>query len=422
MDRQAVNQTPAGAEALRIIDVLSDAGFHAVLAGGCVRDGLLGRRPKDYDVATDATPPAVRRLFGHRRTLAFGASFGVIGVLPEHSGDEDAIEDDGPKTGVTEVATFRSDGDYHDGRRPDAVTFGDARADAVRRDFTINGLFFDPARDDSILDYVGGHDDLRRRVVRAIGDPHQRFAEDHLRLLRAVRFATTLAFDVEPDTLRAVRDHADDLSGVSAERIGAEMRRILGDPNAPRGLSMLFDTGLSRRAWPSLNAAAIETFADRWSITPTNDPVAATAMMLADNGFGDDAVDEVTGVWRLSNAERRRIEFALQHYATIALGAETPWSTLQPIVAHPRARDAIDLATAICAADELSCAGLLRCTEALRWPESRLDPSPLITGEDLRSAGMTPGPEFKAILAEVRRRQLDGELLTRREAMAWALG
>ncbi|MEM1067781.1 MAG: CCA tRNA nucleotidyltransferase, partial [Planctomycetota bacterium] len=159
------------------------------MAGGCVRDALLGRQPKDYDVATDATPDAIREVFGKRKTLAFGASFGVIGVLPAKGGGAQTHE-------PTEVATFRSDGSYSDGRRPDSVHFGDAENDAQRRDFTINGLFYDPLSD-QVIDYVGGVDDLKAGLLRTIGNPVERFAEDKLRMLRAVRFATTMALQID---------------------------------------------------------------------------------------------------------------------------------------------------------------------------------------------------------------------------------
>src|SRR2546421_9642884 len=193
--------------AIEVVQRLRDAGYQALWAGGCVRDELLGLVPKDYDVATDARPEEVRRRF--RRTLAVGMSFGVIEVL-------------GPRTEagplVVQVATFRSDVSYSDGRHPDAVVFSSAREDALRRDFTINGMFFDPL-DNQLIDYVGGQDDLRAKVLRAIGDPTARFAEDKLRLLRAVRFATRFELTVEPATETAIRAMAPAITVVSAERI-----------------------------------------------------------------------------------------------------------------------------------------------------------------------------------------------------------
>jgi tRNA nucleotidyltransferase/poly(A) polymerase len=182
--------------AVEVVRKLRNAGFEAFWAGGCVRDKLLGRTPKDYDVATNATPPQIRELFGRRRTLAIGAAFGVITVI-------------GPKSaGMIEVATFREDAAYSDGRHPDHVTFSSAREDAARRDFTINGLFYDPL-DDRVIDFVGGQEDLALRRIRAIGNPRERIAEDKLRLLRAVRFSATFDFALEEGTRAAIREMAD---------------------------------------------------------------------------------------------------------------------------------------------------------------------------------------------------------------------
>src|SRR3954470_14577492 len=204
--------------ALDVSRKLREAGFDALWAGGCVRDELLGLTPKDYDVATSATPDQIRDLFGHRRTLAIGASFGVITVL----GPRDA--------GQIEVATFRTDAAYSDGRHPDSVTFTTAEHDAERRDFTINGLFFDPLAE-KVVDYVGGQQDLKAHILRAIGNPRLRLSEDKLRMLRAVRFAATFNFSIESDTLLAIQEMAPQINTVSAERVGSEIRRMLVDSN-----------------------------------------------------------------------------------------------------------------------------------------------------------------------------------------------
>ncbi len=198
----------------------------------CLRDTLLGQKPKDFDVATDAPPQRVRELFGN--TQAVGAAFGVILVRIRRS--------------QIEVATFRHDGKYLDGRRPSEVQFTTAEEDAKRRDFTINGLFLDPLKpgtpDEQVIDYVGGRDDLRRRIVRAIGEPERRFEEDHLRLLRAVRFASRLGFDVEPRTEEAIRNHADQLARISPERAGEELRVMLTPPTRVRAWVLLGQYGL----------------------------------------------------------------------------------------------------------------------------------------------------------------------------------
>ena len=217
--------------AIQVTQKLQSAGYTALWAGGCVRDQLVGKAPKDYDVATNATPEQVRELFGKKRTLAIGESFGVITVLGPKSADP------------IEVATFRRDTGYSDGRRPDAVEFTDAREDAIRRDFTINGMFFDPIKQE-VIDYVGGQEDLQRRVVRAIGDPHERIAEDKLRMLRAIRFAAVFDFELHHDTLLAVQQHVQDIKVVSGERIGAELRRMFNHSNRAVAVRLLSQSKL----------------------------------------------------------------------------------------------------------------------------------------------------------------------------------
>ncbi len=212
--------------AVEAVRTLRGAGFAAYWAGGCVRDCVLGRTPKDYDVATNAPPPQIRVLFGRKRTLPLGAAFGVITVLGP------------PGAGAIEVATFRRDAEYRDGRHPDSVTFSTAEEDAARRDFTINGMFYDPI-EDRLIDFVGGQRDLEARSIRAIGDPQERFREDKLRLLRAVRFAAALQAEIEPSTEAAIRRMAAEITVVSAERIAVEMQRILVDPHRSRGIRLL---------------------------------------------------------------------------------------------------------------------------------------------------------------------------------------
>jgi poly(A) polymerase len=226
--------------ALEITRKLRAAGFEALWAGGCVRDELLGIEPKDYDVATSATPDQIRDVFGRRRTLPIGAAFGVVTVL-------------GPRAaGQIEVATFRTDAAYSDGRHPDSVSFTDAEHDAQRRDFTINGLFFDPV-ENNVVDYVGGQEDLQRRLIRAIGDPRLRLGEDKLRMLRAVRFAATFNFAIDPETLRAIQEMASQITTVSAERIGMELRRILTGSNRVTALGLLRETRLLPHVLPEVS-------------------------------------------------------------------------------------------------------------------------------------------------------------------------
>ena len=233
--------------AVEVVRRLREAGFAAYWAGGCVRDELLGRRPKDYDVATSATPPQIRALFGQRRTLPLGAAFGVITVL-------------GPRpAGQIEVATFRQDAAYSDGRHPDHVTFSSAEEDAKRRDFTINGMFFDPiARE--VVDYVGGQEDLRQGRIRAIGSPRLRIEEDKLRMLRAVRFAAVFGFAIDTDTANAIRAMAGEITVVSPERIAMEMRRVLTEAGRVEGMRLLIELGLATAVLPEVNELSPEEF------------------------------------------------------------------------------------------------------------------------------------------------------------------
>src|SRR5579862_9222407 len=226
--------------AIDVVRRLQGAGFQALWAGGCVRDELLSLVPQDYDVATDARPEQVQQLF--HRSIAVGASFGVIEVLgPRQDGDYLKVE----------VATFRSDVSYSDGRHPDAVVFSSPREDALRRDFTINGMFFDPVTEE-LIDYVGGKADLEARILRAIGDPKLRFQEDKVRLLRGVRFAARFDLSLEPDTAAAIRAAAPFLPQVSAERIAKEMRALLAHARRARALNLMYDLGLVHVILPEL--------------------------------------------------------------------------------------------------------------------------------------------------------------------------
>jgi len=223
--------------ATEIVRELQSSGFCAFWVGGCVRDFLLGRLPEDYDIVTSALPEQVERLF--KRTIAVGRKFGVIVVVE--------------KGHQFQVATFRAESEYRDGRHPEQVVFGDAMADARRRDFTVNGLFYDPVQD-KLHDWIGGEADLRTKTIRTIGIPAERFAEDHLRLLRAVRLAAQLGFQIEAETLQAVKANAKKIQGISAERIREELIRLFSSPHASRGLELLRETGLLEQVLPELAA------------------------------------------------------------------------------------------------------------------------------------------------------------------------
>src|SRR2546427_4877646 len=224
--------------AAEIVRRLHKAGFAALWVGGCVRDFLLGRDPVDYDIATSALPEQIERLF--KRTIPVGRKFGVVLVV--EGGHQ------------FQVATFRAEADYQDGRHPEQVTFGDAMADARRRDFTVNGLFFDPV-EKKLHDWVGGEADLRAKIIRTIGTPSERFAEDHLRLLRAVRLAAQLEFEIESGTFAALKANAPKIRGISAERIRDELVKLFSPPHASRGLDLLRQSGLLEQVLPEIAAA-----------------------------------------------------------------------------------------------------------------------------------------------------------------------
>src|SRR5262245_60658618 len=246
--------------AVEVVETLTKAGFTALWAGGCVRDLLLGKAPDDYDVATNARPEQVQDVFGPKRTRAIGASFGVVLVHgPRRKG-----------AGDVEVATFRTEGPYLDGRRPEHVAYATAEEDARRRDFTINGMFFDPLAD-QVLDYVGGREDIERKVVRAIGDAHARFREDKLRMLRAVRIAARFEFTLDPQTAQAIQAMAPELLVVSQERIAMELKKMLVHHRRARALALAHELRLLTIIFPELvpviASAGQPDAADRWQVT-----------------------------------------------------------------------------------------------------------------------------------------------------------
>lgn len=411
----AALQSAPALEAIRIIDVLRDSGFQAVLAGGCVRDALIGRTPKDFDIATDATPDSVRQVFGKRNTLAFGASFGVIGVLPSKSKDHE-----GEKCVPTEVATFRADGDYSDGRRPDTVTFGTAEADALRRDFTINGMFYDPQQK-KVLDYVGGLADLQSNHLRTIGDATRRFDEDKLRMLRAVRFVTTLGLSIESTTLSAIKQHADSIRVVSGERIGAEMRRIVTQNGGDRGLRLLLETGLHRNVWAKLVDMPWSTLLSRYERRPNhNFEVSMAVALLTLHDSPAEAVGNLKRLvsdWKLSVAEQRAIATAIDQAQRLIGCQSTAWSQLQPLLIDRDIATAFGTAEAVCAVGNEE--GVQRVRHELDRVDRPLAPPPLLSGDDLIANGFVAGPRFKSWLSALRQKQLDGEITTKAEALDW---
>ena len=411
---------PAAARlfAAEIVRRLREVGHEAYWAGGCVRDELLGRIPADYDVATAAHPEIVRSLFGRKKTLAVGAAFGVITVL----GPRDA--------GQVEVATFRADADYTDGRHPAGVSFCSAREDARRRDFTINGMFLDPLSGE-VHDFVGGRDDLAAGVIRAIGVPAQRFAEDHLRMLRAVRFAAGFDFALDHDTRAAIERMTHLVVSVSPERIAAELRAMVSRPGRGRALALLEETGLAREVLPEVAPAAGDaagrTAWDRATavVAALDEPTLPQAIAALCEAARVDRPLSIATRLRLSNQEAKAI--AWLHVALAELGRldrldSLPWSKLQPSVAHAHAPLLADLLRARAAQAEGSPAAATWFTAQSGRPRTEIDPPPLVTGADLIAAGVAPGPAMGETLALIRGRQLDGLITSREQALAMAAG
>jgi tRNA nucleotidyltransferase/poly(A) polymerase len=388
--------------AVEVVRTLRVAGYEAYWAGGCVRDQLLGREPKDYDVATDAQPRQVRKLFGHHRTLALGASFGVITVQ-------------GPKgAGQIEVATFREDAGYSDGRHPDGVRFSTAEEDASRRDFTINGLFYDPI-ERRVIDYVGGQEDLRLGLVRAIGNPVERFTEDKLRMLRAIRFTAIFDFQLELQTFGAVRQMADQIRAVSPERISAEMRLVLTDPRRAAGIRLLFDSGLGVAILPEVSGAfqpdtehcqRILRVLDR--LDRPEFPLALTVVLRP--SVNADAAVAIGNRWRLANREIDRIVWLLEHHGAIDGAQDRPWSTVQRVLVAEGAADLLNWMQAERATDGADDSDVGWCRGQLARPREEIDPAPLVTGADLIDHGVPRGPIYRELLDRVRDAQLDGKI------------
>lgn len=426
------------AAARSIVERLRAKGFEALYAGGCVRDQLLGLTPHDYDVATNARPEQVEALFP--RTVPVGVQFGVIIVLEQGA--------------EIQVATFRGDGAYHDGRHPESVRYTDAEGDSRRRDFTVNGLFFDPI-EERILDFVEGRRDLESRLLRAIGDPSERFAEDKLRLLRAVRFATTLGFEIDPDTWREILVWSPEIHAVSAERIREELVKILLSPNRLRGFDLLDESGLLRQVLPEMEA--LKGCDQPPEFHPEGDVFVHTRLMLSmlapdaslplvlsvlfhDIGKPATRTVDETGRIRFNGHEGvsagmtlrllQRLRFPNEVIDAVIPAVRLHMSfkdvpnmrvaTLKRMMARPTFEEELELHRVDCLASH----GMLDNHAMLiakreEFGREPLIPEPLITGHDLIALGMKPGPEFAEVLMSVQTRQMEGTLNTRAEALAW---
>ncbi len=418
---------------------LQQAGHTAYFAGGCVRDELLGLDPHDYDIATSAKPDEVQKLFPH--TQAVGAHFGVILVM-EHGR-------------AFEVATFRSDHEYIDGRRPEMVTFSTPEEDAARRDFTINGMFHDPVAD-KFIDFVGGRDDLKSQTLRAIGDPVARFREDKLRLLRAIRFAARFGHDIDPATWEALSAHAADIHAVSVERIREELVKILAHPSRVRGFDLLDQSGLLKEILPEIEALKgceqpaqfhpegdvfVHTRAMLELLPPGAPAGLALAVLFHDIGkpptfryhadedrirfSGHDRVGaEMTGRvmerLRFSRAETDRTVEAVRQHMVFKDVQNMRTAKLKRFMAREGFDEELELHRVDCQSSHgaLDNYDFLK-TKAEEFANEPLIPPPLLTGHDLMALGWKPGPEFGRILEAVQTAQLEGTLATREQALAW---
>ena len=423
--------------ASKLVRRLRKSGFIAYFAGGCVRDALLRKQPKDIDIATDAEPDDVQKLFA--RTVAVGAKFGVVRVL--EGGSE------------FEVATFRSDGVYLDGRRPVTVTFSSPEEDAKRRDFTINGMFYDPVAD-QVVDFVDGKSDLEHRLVRAIGDPSERFSEDHLRLLRAVRFAAALDFEIEPATWKAVTEKAHQIRTVSQERIRDELMKIMADPHRVRGLDLLDQSGLLKNILPEVSR--LHDCEQPPQFHPEGDVYVHTRLMLSllpahvslllalsvllhdigkpvtysfdevdqrirFNGHdqvGADIAAEIMTRFRFSNEEIDTVVEAIRNHMVFK---DTP--NMRPArLRRFMGRQNFPLELELHRVDCLGSHGDLQTYDLLvnkqkEFENEPIIPPPLVTGRDLIALGLKPGPRFGEILEAVQTAQLDGEIKDRAGAL-----
>lgn len=437
--------------AISIVQQLRAAGHTALWAGGCVRDLLMGFEPLDYDVATSATPDQVRELFGYRRTLPVGVAFGVVIVLGKSS-----------QSVQVEVATFRTDAAYSDGRHPDAVVFSTPQEDAQRRDFTINGMFYDPLAE-AVIDYVGGQADLQRGCLRAIGCADDRIGEDKLRMLRAVRFAARFGFAIEAATRQAIARHAAEVNCVSGERIWTEICKTLQTSRAAWAVEEWFELNLLQHILPELNAVWPQQRSAARRLLDALDGLTASSSDESENRGQQpggqrrpaDWLDRLCGLlWiaaehiatgdatslevqlepmaqslkarlKVPNQVGDTLRFVLPAQRALLDAQRKPWSQVQPWLVDACA----DRAVALLEARLSLVQDARRATawsETIEWlhhklalPREQLDPAPLLLGHDLIAAGLKPSPRFRELLSQARQRQLDQLLPDRPAALCW---
>jgi poly(A) polymerase len=379
--------------AVDIVRKLRDHGHEAYFVGGCVRDMVLGIEPSDYDIATSAHPFDVIQLFP--RTESIGAQFGVVLVI--HKGHP------------FEVATFRSDEAYLDGRRPSGVVFTTAREDVMRRDFTINGLLYDPMTEE-IIDYVEGQSDIRAGIIRAIGDPLKRFSEDKLRVLRAVRFSARFNYRIEERTWAAMREMAPLIHQVSHERIREELVRTLTEGDAAEGVRMMHDSNLLAAILPEV-AWSKHLLDSMQQVRRGGAPDFATAVLLHETPPA--RVTEILERLKFSRAESQHVLSLVENLPRFVAVDKMSTSELKRFFRHARFEDHLELARI-----HGETAGYeFAATKFRGWSSEEIAPASLISGEDLIAIGMQPGPRFKEILTKVEDEQLEGRLSSREQAM-----
>ena len=386
--------------AIEIIKRLQKKGFTALLAGGCVRDMLLRRRAKDYDVATNALPEDVIRLF--KRTLKVGAKFGVVIVLIERQ--------------QVEVAAFRTETGYADGRHPSKVRFADPAEDVARRDFTINGMFYDPLRK-KVIDFVEGRTDLKGKRIRTIGLPQERFGEDYLRMLRAIRFSTQLGFAIEKNTWRAICDNAKNIIKISGERIAMELEGILISPRRAEGISLLFKSGLADSIFPALAGKSAVSVLGK--LPKNSDFVLAIAALFAD--CTTEFALEKCRILKLSRNQIKHIKFLLANRGKL-LNDKMSLAELKMILAEPYFDDLYELQKAVQKAGKKSITALLHLRKRIKsLGDIELKPKPLLNGHDLMKLGAVPGPALGQLARELYVTQLEGVVQTPKQAKLWTL-
>ncbi len=448
--------------AISVVRTLRQSGHAAYLVGGCVRDLLLGREPADYDVTTDATPDEVMRIFPH--TWAVGAQFGVVLVpVADHAwpyAEPGTADDDlaaHGRAGTVEVATFRSDIGYSDGRHPDQVRYSkDPREDVERRDFTINGLLLDPVTNE-VLDFVGGRADLKAGIVRTIGDPVRRFTEDKLRMLRAVRFAARFEYRIEPSTFAAIQDLADEIHQVSRERVRDELSKMLTEGHARQAFLLLDESGLLEEVLPEISAMKgieqppqfhpeCDVFVHTLLLLdklPQPCPLTlAWGALLHDVGkpptfrvapdrirfdghveVGVKMAQEICRRLRFSNQDTEQILALVENHMRFAEVTRMKASTLKKFIRMPKFDEHLELHRIDCLSSHGNLGSYEFTREAIAsTPPEEVRPQPLITGRDLIEAGYKPGPKFKEILSDVEDAQLEGRLQQRGEALNYVLG